>query len=217
MSRAEHQRQLMDAAHGEVFRLTGFASRFTTSPSRWGSIPTNRALGMTIMKLLAVPISAIAKEYRVTVQAATKHMQRYHTDTFVQTASSEAIQTILPRFENTLYAQSVSIEAIKAAVCETLWVDPAELTTASQAFPACAARGLITKVARDFTPLSYPKIALHVSQSGSHTTAISAQRRVEALIRDQRTITIRGAEVLIGFVLQSILAKLEAGPKRGAA
>lgn len=104
----------------------------------------------------------------------------------------------------------VTIDRIIDVVCEALALTREELVRRGRQKPVVLARSLAVCLARQVTSMSYPEIAQALGRA-SHSTVITADRRMRQMIADQTTIVLPATleEIPAGELIQRL--KSDAG------
>lgn len=97
----------------------------------------------------------------------------------------------------------VTVDAVIEATCEIMGLDVTDLRGRGRAAQTVLARGIISLLARDLTPASYPEIAAAMNRR-THSTVHAAERRLRAAISQESTCRIGGETMLIEVVVGQV-------------
>jgi chromosomal replication initiator protein len=103
----------------------------------------------------------------------------------------------------------VRLADIDRAVCDVLGIAPQQLKAPRKARAAAGPRMLAMWLARKYTRAAYSEIGRHFG-CRSHSTVISAQRKVSGWVDSGETIPLAAGNYRVGEALERIEAKLKA-------
>ncbi len=83
--------------------------------------------------------------------------------------------------------RAVRFEQILAAVCELLGMEPKRVLSASRHRDLVLARGLVVRLTRQLTTMSFPELGTALKRT-SHSTVVTAAQRMEQHIQDNRLV-----------------------------
>jgi chromosomal replication initiator protein len=99
----------------------------------------------------------------------------------------------------------VRLEAIRDEVCRTMRVEPTDLLGSGRHARVVLARGLIVRLARELTAMSFPEIARGLKRP-NHSTVITAHKRVCSQLESGAMLKI-GSD-FAGLTLADLLARV---------
>lgn len=105
---------------------------------------------------------------------------------------------------------TVSVDTIERVVCEVFGIDRKTLRSPRRSAAISQPRMLAMWLARKYTRAAYTEISEHFGRR-SHSTVISADRKVQQWLRTGKTLRLAGGEVSIQEAIRRVESRLRAG------